>query len=227
MRCPPTTARRSASSDLAPIADPDITLDQVEEGKPLVFTAEVEVRPRLELDRGEYRGIEGRAPVGRGGRRRGRRAGRARPRAVRGAGDRRAPGRHGRLRRRSTSAGPCMARRSPRPPSRTTCTPSAPASSARSWTGAARQAARRDPEDATTRCRRARRGRRQRGRPFQVLVKEVKAQEAPAARRRAREDGLRVRHPRRAPRRASGSGSRELQGARGGRDRARPRAPGA
>src|SRR5215212_9881078 len=28
--------------ELAPIADPDISLDQVEEGKPLVFSAEVE-----------------------------------------------------------------------------------------------------------------------------------------------------------------------------------------
>jgi trigger factor len=44
--------------ELAPIADPDISLDQVEEGKPLVFSAEVEVRPRLELDPSEYRGIK-------------------------------------------------------------------------------------------------------------------------------------------------------------------------
>ncbi|HXF37057.1 MAG TPA: trigger factor [Actinomycetota bacterium] len=41
--------------ELAPIADPDISLEQVEEGKPLVFTAEVEVRPRLTLQ--DYRGI--------------------------------------------------------------------------------------------------------------------------------------------------------------------------
>ena len=44
--------------ELAPIADPDISLDQVEEGKPLVFSAEVEVRPRLDLDPSEYRGIK-------------------------------------------------------------------------------------------------------------------------------------------------------------------------
>jgi trigger factor len=43
--------------ELAPIADPDIDLDtdDVEEGKPLVFTATVEVRPRLTLE--DYRGI--------------------------------------------------------------------------------------------------------------------------------------------------------------------------
>jgi trigger factor len=40
--------------ELAPITDPDISLDQVEEGKPLVFSAEVEVRPRLELDAEDY-----------------------------------------------------------------------------------------------------------------------------------------------------------------------------
>ncbi|HXF71276.1 MAG TPA: trigger factor [Actinomycetota bacterium] len=41
--------------ELAPIASPDISLEQVEEGKPLVFTAEVEVRPRLRLE--GYKGI--------------------------------------------------------------------------------------------------------------------------------------------------------------------------
>ncbi len=40
---------------LAPISDPDISLEQVEEGKPLVFTATVEVRPRVTLE--GYRGI--------------------------------------------------------------------------------------------------------------------------------------------------------------------------
>ncbi len=44
-------------NELAPIADPDIDLEQVEEGKPLVFTATVEVRPRLTLEEGHYRGI--------------------------------------------------------------------------------------------------------------------------------------------------------------------------
>jgi trigger factor len=43
--------------DLAPIADPDIDMQQLEEGKPLVFTATVEVRPRLELTEHDYRGV--------------------------------------------------------------------------------------------------------------------------------------------------------------------------
>ncbi len=42
--------------ELAPITDPDISLEQVEEGKPLVFTATVEVRPRLTLE--GYRGVK-------------------------------------------------------------------------------------------------------------------------------------------------------------------------
>ena len=44
--------------DLAPIAQPDIDLQQVEEGKPLVFTATVEVRPRLRFEDADYKGIE-------------------------------------------------------------------------------------------------------------------------------------------------------------------------
>ena len=44
--------------DLAPIAEPDIELGDVEEGRPLVFTAVVEVRPRLKLEGSDYRGIE-------------------------------------------------------------------------------------------------------------------------------------------------------------------------
>lgn len=43
--------------DLAPITEPDIELGDVEEGKPLVFTAVVEVRPRLTLDPSAYKGI--------------------------------------------------------------------------------------------------------------------------------------------------------------------------
>ncbi len=42
--------------DLAPIADPEISVEEVEDGKPLSFTAEVEVRPRLKLE--DYRGVE-------------------------------------------------------------------------------------------------------------------------------------------------------------------------
>jgi trigger factor len=41
--------------DLAPITEPDIDLEQAEDGKPLIFTATVEVRPRLELD--GYKGV--------------------------------------------------------------------------------------------------------------------------------------------------------------------------
>ena len=41
--------------DLAPIAEPDIDLEQAEDGKPLIFTATVEVRPRLEST--DHRGV--------------------------------------------------------------------------------------------------------------------------------------------------------------------------
>jgi trigger factor len=44
--------------DLAPIADPDIELEQVEDGKPLIFTAIVEVRPRLELGEADYKSVK-------------------------------------------------------------------------------------------------------------------------------------------------------------------------
>lgn len=44
--------------DLAPITEPDIDVEQLEEGKPLVFTATVEVRPRLRLEGSQYKGIE-------------------------------------------------------------------------------------------------------------------------------------------------------------------------
>lgn len=47
--------------ELAPITDPDIDLGQVEDGKPLTFTAEVEVRPRLTLE--DYKGIEVERPA--------------------------------------------------------------------------------------------------------------------------------------------------------------------
>lgn len=45
-------------NDLAPITEPDIDVEQMEEGKALVFTATVEVRPRLKFDASEYQGIE-------------------------------------------------------------------------------------------------------------------------------------------------------------------------
>jgi trigger factor len=43
--------------ELAPILDPDIDVEQVEEGKPFVFTATVEVRPRLTFEEHDYKGI--------------------------------------------------------------------------------------------------------------------------------------------------------------------------
>ncbi|MFM8944767.1 MAG: trigger factor [Actinomycetota bacterium] len=43
--------------DLAPIGDPDISLDAVDIASPLRFTAEVEVRPRLTFTQEEYRGL--------------------------------------------------------------------------------------------------------------------------------------------------------------------------
>jgi trigger factor len=44
--------------DLAPISDPDIALEQVEDDKPLIFTATVEIRPRLDLEPEDYRGLK-------------------------------------------------------------------------------------------------------------------------------------------------------------------------
>jgi trigger factor len=49
--------------DLAPITDPDIELGDVEEGRPLVFTAVVEVRPRLTLEEDAYKGIRVQRPA--------------------------------------------------------------------------------------------------------------------------------------------------------------------
>lgn len=43
--------------DLAPITDPDIDLQDVVEGKPFVFTAVVEVRPRLSFEESDYEGL--------------------------------------------------------------------------------------------------------------------------------------------------------------------------
>jgi len=49
--------------DLAPISDPEIQLEQVEDDKPLIFTATVEVRPRLELVPGDYHGVKVEKPT--------------------------------------------------------------------------------------------------------------------------------------------------------------------
>ena len=43
--------------ELAPISEPEIDLDPMEEGKPFTFTATVEVRPRLTLEAEQYRGL--------------------------------------------------------------------------------------------------------------------------------------------------------------------------
>jgi trigger factor len=47
--------------DLAPITDPDISLDSVDFEQPLQFTAEVEVRPRVELK--DYKGLRVERPA--------------------------------------------------------------------------------------------------------------------------------------------------------------------
>jgi trigger factor len=48
--------------NLAPIAEPEIDLDQMVDGKSLKFTATVEVRPRLTLEPEQYRGVHVQAP---------------------------------------------------------------------------------------------------------------------------------------------------------------------
>jgi len=55
----PQYYRRAVSEhDLAPIADPEIDLDEFADDAPLVFTATVEVRPRLELVDADYTGLK-------------------------------------------------------------------------------------------------------------------------------------------------------------------------
>jgi trigger factor len=49
--------------ELAPIADPDIDVEDVDAGKPLRFTATVTVRPRLQLEPQDYAGIHVDAPA--------------------------------------------------------------------------------------------------------------------------------------------------------------------
>ena len=45
-------------AELAPIAEPDLDLGQLEEGKPFVFSAVVEIRPRLTFEEADYRGLK-------------------------------------------------------------------------------------------------------------------------------------------------------------------------
>jgi trigger factor len=47
-----------SEQDLAPIADPEIDLEGFTDDSPLVFTATVEVRPRLELAEADYTGLK-------------------------------------------------------------------------------------------------------------------------------------------------------------------------
>ena len=54
----PTYFRRAVSEeDLAPITDPDVEVEQLEEGKPFIFSATVEVRPRLTFEESDYTGV--------------------------------------------------------------------------------------------------------------------------------------------------------------------------
>ena len=43
--------------DLAPIGDPEVDVEQLEPGKSFIFTATVEVRPRLALTKDDYEGV--------------------------------------------------------------------------------------------------------------------------------------------------------------------------
>jgi trigger factor len=55
----PRYYRRALNDEeLAPIAEPEIDLEPFEDGKPLVFTATVEVRPRLDLKPIDYEGVK-------------------------------------------------------------------------------------------------------------------------------------------------------------------------
>jgi len=47
-----------SDEDLAPIGDPEVDVEQLELGKPFIFTATVEVRPRLELTEADYKGVK-------------------------------------------------------------------------------------------------------------------------------------------------------------------------
>ena len=55
-------AQALRDNELAPIGDPDIDLDDLEEGKPLTFTVTVDVRPRLTLSPDQYTGLHVDAP---------------------------------------------------------------------------------------------------------------------------------------------------------------------
>jgi trigger factor len=52
-----------SDEDLAPIGDPDVDVEQIEPGKPFIFTATVEVRPRLDLAPEDYERISVEKPA--------------------------------------------------------------------------------------------------------------------------------------------------------------------
>jgi trigger factor len=55
----PAYFRQAVSEeDLAPITDPDIEVQQLEPGEPFIFSATVEVRPRLTFGESDYTGLE-------------------------------------------------------------------------------------------------------------------------------------------------------------------------
>jgi trigger factor len=55
----PTYFRTAVTDeDLAPIGEPEVDVEQLEPGKPFIFTATVEVRPRLELTAQDYEGVK-------------------------------------------------------------------------------------------------------------------------------------------------------------------------
>jgi trigger factor len=59
----PTYFRSAVTDqDLAPIGNPDVDVEQLEPGKPFIFTATVEVRPRLELTEDDYTGVKAERP---------------------------------------------------------------------------------------------------------------------------------------------------------------------
>jgi trigger factor len=49
--------------ELAPIGNPDVDVEQLEPGKPFIFTATVEIRPRLDLAPGDYKGVGVKRPA--------------------------------------------------------------------------------------------------------------------------------------------------------------------
>ena len=206
-------AKAIREHELAPIGEPEIDLDELEEG------AAAQVH-------GHRRGPappDARAPSSTGGRGRRRRSprpptGRRRvrrsaARALRRARRRRAAGPPRATTSWPTCAPPSTARRSPRRPASATW----PRSAARSWcpssTRSSRASARATSSSSTRSSPSGSATAAGPGGHLPVLVKEVKAKKLPAGRRRVRQDGLRVRHHGRAP----GGPAQQARRAEGGR----------